>query len=649
MRLATRHGVHHEMAERRRGLRLSCCVAALAGALALAVPQAFAGTLSTAQAGDAQAPPPGALYKDGPSGRYLLGGTWLFRYDDGVGFAKRFEDSTSLSGWTQVTVPNAWNAGNQTAAGYAAQTAWYRKDFLLPSANPQDTWIVRFESVNNTAEIWLNGHKLETHTGAFLAFEVVLPAADLHLRGTNRLVLRVSDEHTKIGLPPLNGTGSSATAGGWWNYGGLLREVYLRRVDRIDFASVLVLPHLSCATCSAQISYSAVLHNYDSQAERVSVNTSYGGQPDSLGSKTIPPGGSRTFTGEITVVNPTLWSPANPYLYDATLTASLAPAGGVVQTYFVESGIRSINVIGGHLYLNYQPLHFRGVGWVEDSPTEGSALTDDERTQLMDDVKQLGATVIRFQYPISPYIEQLADEMGVMLWSEIPVYQAPIAELPAITPIAKRWQRENILENGSHPSIIIWSIANELSSNVGTQESAYFKALVATAHALDPTRPVAIAYQGDPTVSCQSGYASLQVLGINDYFGWYTGVDGNIADRELLGPYLAQEHACYPNQALVVSEFGAEGDVDGPTDERGTYEFQDDWINYQLGVFAQDPWLSGAMYWALQDFLVWPGWTGDNPFPAPPVFHKGLLSFTGTPKPAFSVVQQLYDATDQVG
>ena len=236
-----------------------------------------------------------------------------------------------------------------------------------------------------------------------------------------------------------------------------------------------------------------------------------------------------------------------------------------------------------------------------------------------------------------------------MLWSEIPVYQAPVAELPAITPVAERWQRENILENGSHPSIIIWSIANELSSDVNSQETAYFKALVATAHKLDPTRPVAIAYQGDPTVSCQSGYGPLQVLGINDYFGWYSGVDGSIADRELLAPYLAHEHSCYPKQALVISEFGAEGSQDGPADQRGTYEFQDDWINYQLSVFAQEPFLSGALYWALQDFLVWPGWSGDNAFPSPPLFQKGLLTFAGVPKPAFSVIQQSYEATNQLG
>ena len=281
-------------------------LAAAGVALALACSVSPTAASTPARAADAAtAPTPGALYEDGPSGRYLLGGTWLFRYDNGVGLGERLEDSTSTSGWTSITVPNAWNAGDESNSSYAPRIAWYRKDFLLPSASPQDTWIARFESVNNTAEIWLNGHKLTTHTGAFLAFEVVLPAADLNRSGTNRLVLRVDDAHTPTGLPPQNGS----TAGGWWNYGGLLREVYLRRVERIDFASVLVLPHLGCATCSAQISYSAVLHNYDAQAERVTVDTSYGGQQDSLGTQNDRRRRVATFSGEITVTNPILWSP----------------------------------------------------------------------------------------------------------------------------------------------------------------------------------------------------------------------------------------------------------------------------------------------------------------------------------------------------
>jgi beta-glucuronidase len=630
----------------------------LVGLLLAALAAGGARGLALASAGrsyQAGVPTAGALYADGQGGRYLLGGSWLFRFDDrGAGSREHFQNETSAKGWEVIGVPNAWNAGESSTASYAPNVGWYRKDFVLPSANPADTWIVRFESVNNTATIWLNGHLIGQHTGAFLAFEVPLPAGELRRHGTNRLVVRVSDASTPTSVPPSTGPGSKGTEGGWWNYGGLLREVYLREVNGIDIASALVLPHLACAACAAEVDYSVVVHNYDASAREVTLNTVYGTIDGSLGTRLIAPGASATFTTRITVSDPTLWSPSDPYLYDATLTA-LARAPGShgsavpVASYFLESGIRSVTVSAGQLYLNYQPLNFRGVGWVEDSPTVGAALSDADIAALFAQVKALGATVIRFQYPIPPYLEQLADEQGVMLWSEIPVYQANVANLAAITPTAVRDQRENIIENGSHPSIIVWSIANELSSNVGPQESTYYKTLAHTVHSYDPTRPVAVAYQGDPSASCQAGYAPIQVLGINDYFGWYSGVNGNIADPELLAPFLAKEHACYPNQALVISEFGAEGAASGPADQRGTYQYQDNWISSQLGVIDATPYLSGAIYWALEDFQVWPGWAGGNPFPSPPLFQKGLLDFNGNPKPAFGVVQSFYEATDQVG
>jgi len=597
-----------------------------------------------ALAAASESPTPGAIYEAGPSDRYLLGGSWLFRYDQP---GAHFEDASTTAGWSAVGVPNAWNAGRQTAASYAPQVAWYRKDFVLPSRSPSYTWIVRFESVDNSATIWLNGHPIGTHTGAFLAFEVPLPAADLDRGGVNRLVVRISDAHSLTDLPPANRTGPGGVAGGWWNYGGLLREVYLRRVQAIDIASVQVLPRLACAACGAEIDYSVSAHNYSSALRRVTLTTSYGGIAANLGTHPIAPGASATFTGTLRVSRPQLWSPSSPHLYQVTIDAS---AGGQrLQRYSLSSGIRSVTVSGGQLYLNYLPVHLRGVGLVEDSPSAGSALSPAAALALISDAKALGATIVRSQYPLSAYEEQLADQMGIMLWSEIPVYQVHDSELRAVTPAAVALLRENILENGNHPSIVTWSIANELDPLVGDAQSAYIADAVAAAHALDPTRPVALAYQGYPGIACQAGYKPLGLIGINDYFGWYAGPGGEIADPSLVGSYLEAEHACYPHQAIMISEFGAEANRSGPLDERGTYEYQSQFISNQLAAIDAEPWLSGAIYWALADFLVRPGWSGGNPYPTPPLFSKGLIAFDGTQKPAWSLVRQAYTATSQVG
>ena len=276
---------------------------------------------------------------------------------------------------------------------------------MLPSSSSSDEWIVRFESINNSATIWLNGHLIGTHTGAFLPFELVLPPADLNAHAANRLVLRISDAHALTDLPPATSTGATGVVGGWWNYGGILREVYLRRVQGIDFASVQVRPRLSCARCAAVVSYSVVLSNSSSSAERVELRTSYGGTIASLGRRTIGAGSSATYTARLRIASPVLWSPASPHLYQVTLDASAGPVGaGALRTvahYALESGIRAITVQGGQLFLNFQPLHVRGVGLIEDSPTAGSALSPAQQLALITAAKALGATMIRSQYPLS--------------------------------------------------------------------------------------------------------------------------------------------------------------------------------------------------------------------------------------------------------
>ena len=163
---------------------------------------------------------------------------------------------------------------------------------------------------------------------------------------------------------------------------------------------------------------------------------------------------------------------------------------------------------------------------------------------------------------------------------------------------------------------MLWSIGNELSSQPGPVQGAYINAAVKFAKEMDPTRPVGLAVAAYPSSLCQAAeYKPLDVLGLNEYFGWYPGPSGQIFDRTKLSGYLDAARACYPDKAMMVTEFGAEANRDGPVEEKGTWAFQQDWVNYHLGVFATKPWLSGAIYWALNEFWVRPGWEGGNPRP----------------------------------
>ena len=140
------------------------------------------------------------------------------------------------------------------------------------------------------------------------------------------------------------------------------------------------------------------------------------------------------------------------------------------------------------------------------------------------------------------------------------------------------------------------------------------------------------------------------MIGINDYFGWYPGPGGLVFDRTKLPAYLDSVRACYPDQALMVTEFGAEANRDGPVEEKGTWAFQQDFINFHLATYASKTWLSGAVYWALNEFKVRPGWEGGNPRPTPPLHQKGVLSYGDfTRKPAWADLQRNFAATRQFG
>ena len=116
------------------------------------------------------------LYRDGPSGRFLVDGAWLFRADPAFnGDGQGWQRNASTAGWTQTTVPNAWNATDESTASFAGAVGWYRKDFRLPSKQRQLMWTARFESVNYRVSIWLNGRFLGKHEGAYLPFELRMP------------------------------------------------------------------------------------------------------------------------------------------------------------------------------------------------------------------------------------------------------------------------------------------------------------------------------------------------------------------------------------------------------------------------------------------------------------------------------------------
>jgi beta-glucuronidase len=604
-----------------------------------------AGYLLPGTALAADTPKAKTIYRDGPTGRFLLGGAWLGRPDPAdQGLAQRLQRQTSRAGWSRTSVPRAVNAGNFSNESYMGTVHWFRKDFRLPSRDPGSKWVFRFESVNYRARAWLNGKPLGAHVGSYLPFE--LRAKGVKRGRVNRLVVRVDGRRQKFDIPPLSVRSTGSFEGGWWNYTGILREVYLRRVKTFDMEDVFVRPRLRCPRCAARIFVELRVANFASRGRRARVVGSIGGRSIRFRAHRVGGRDSRRFRGRARLRNPRLWWPDRPSLYAVRL--AVYDGGRQVQRYTVHTGIRTLDVNRlGRVVLNGRELNLRGASIHEDNPVLGAALGKPQLRRTMEYLQRLGAHMTRAHYPLHPYFLELADRKGILIWSEIPVFRmrSSLFANSEVRLKALRMLREEILRDRNHPSVMVWSIGNENASRPGTGLRKYIRKAERVTQDLDPTRLIGIATSGFPTVEKQDIYTELDVLGINDYFGWYGGPRGTIADRNQLGGYLNRLHSDYPNQALFITEFGAEANRSGPVTEKGTYEFQRDFLTYHLGVFAERPFINGALIWNLRDFRVKPGWAGGNPLPHPPVNEKGLVADSGLLKPAFSDVQAIYRKT----
>ena len=280
----------------------------------------------------------------------------------------------------------------------------------------------------------------------------------------------------------------------------------------------------------------------------------------------------------------------------------------------------------GHLILNGARVNLRGVGVHEDSKEQGFAVDNAFRQRLVAETKAVGATLMRTHYPMHPYTHELADREGVLIWSEIPVYAIKTANLAKnlVTTLAAKELEKNIIANQNHPSVLLWSIANELSARPGPTQANYIKNAVRQAKALDPSRPVGLAVAGYPTVGCQKAYAPLDVIGVNELLRLVPRPAAASSSTARSCPrYLDSVRACYPEQALMVTEFGAEANRDGPVEEKGTWAFQQDFVNFHLAIYATKPLAQRRGLLGAQRVPRAPGLGGRQPAPEPAAAPEG--------------------------
>ncbi|MDX6691262.1 MAG: beta-galactosidase [Solirubrobacteraceae bacterium] len=544
--------------------------------------------------------------------------------------------------WRGVAVPHVFD-GHPDVAGFFGTVGWYRVTFTGPATPAGVGWALHFDQVRRVTRAWLNGRPIGSNTQPYTPFE--LPAAGLRPGQPNTLVMRV-DNHR-----------SSDLREGWWNWGGITRPVSLVPRGPLVLHDVGVLPRKACV--GDKCTWSALVDGWlenGSRSDQRPVLTAAMRSPDGTVSRgtatprTLHPG-ERLRVRFIVPIHgeAKVWSPEKPQLYDTTITTS---AGGrVAQIDHDRLGLRTVDVTDGTLRLNGRALDLRGASIQEDMPGRGPALTDQDIDEIVSELKALHVNVTRAHYLLDKRLLDRFDEAGILVWSQAPVYHRD-AQLK--TPGQRAYEldvlRRTILAARNHPSVITHSVANELTSVPDERPStqAWMVNAAQLAHDLDPTLPVSIDVLSYPGIAKQHTYDAFDMLGINSYYGWYTGKpDRSTANLGDLAPYLRAMHAKYPRKALVITEFGAEATENGPADRKQTYAFQSQYIQRYLDIVDRLSFMNGAIYWTAREFAVKPDWDGGaHPQgPRDPIHNKGLISYDGKVKPAFSVAEKAFAQT----
>ena len=508
----------------------------------------------------------------------------------------------------QLQVPGDWNSQDQRLLFYEG-TLWYKKSFAYQKKDRKRLFVY-FGAANYVADVYLNGEKLGRHEGGFTPFDFEITS--LVKDKDNFLVVKVDNKRRRDAVPTLNTD--------WWNYGGLTRQVTLVEVP----ASFVEDYFLQLRKGSFDEIEGFVKLDGASAGEPLTIEI-----PEAKLKQTV----STDSRGLAQVHFPAklqLWTPQNPKLYEVVISSQS-------DSIRDRIGFRSIEAKGPDLLLNGKPIFLRGISIHEESPLRGGrAFSEDDARMLLGWAKELGCNFVRLaHYPHNENMVRIADELGIMVWAEIPTYWTILWDNQETLKNAQNQLGELITRDRNRASVILWSVANE--TPVSESRNAFLKTLIDSARSLDPTRLITAAnerhYADAATQVVDDPLGQfLDVLGCNEYVGWYDGLPEK-ADGLTWKVTL--------NKPLVISEFGADAlyGKHGEKAERWTEEYQKDVYEHQIAMLKKIPSLRGMSPWILTDFR-----SPRRPLPGIQDFfnRKGLISSRGERKQAFFVLQKFY-------
>lgn len=514
----------------------------------------------------------------------------------------------------QLSVPGDWNTQRDELFLYEG-TIWYRKKFDYEKKN-ESRLFVYFGAANYEAIVYLNGKKLGKHVGGFTPFNFEI--TDHVKTKNNSLVVKVDNKRYREAVPTVNTD--------WWNYGGLTRQVLLVETPKTFIRDYFIqLEKGSTKEISGWI-------KLDGQSSNRNITLEI---PEAKIKKSF----SSDDNGLIQInfqVNLTLWTPENPKVYKIKISSES-------DTIIDKIGFRSIETRGADILLNGTPIFLRGICYHEEQPLNGSrAFSKEDARTILSWVKEMNGNFMRLaHYPHNEFMAQMADEMGILLWEEIPVYWTILWENQETLANAVNQLSEVINRDRNRASVILWSMANE--TPLSEPRLDFLINLAEHARHLDPTRLITAAMerhyeQDNKTLLIDDPFGKVvDVLGCNEYLGWYDGLPEKCKDVKW---------DCIYNKPLIMSEFGGGAlfGLHGDSLTRWSEEFQEDIYTQQIQMLEKIPFLRGTTPWILKDFR-----SPRRPLADIQNFYnrKGLISERGERKKAFYVMQGWYKKLEE--
>ncbi|MGD8176412.1 glycoside hydrolase family 2 protein [Marinimicrobium sp. ARAG 43.8] len=563
------------------------------------------------------------------------------------------------SGWQSLNLPHTWNATDSVDAlpGYRRNASWYQKTLRPEASEDALRYLLYFEGANMITDVYLNGDHIGQHVGGYIGFEMDITDA-LKANQDNTLMVRVSNAYDPNLIP--------SQKSDFVIHGGLTRDVWLKVVPEVYIGQVRVdTPEVDAERGLTDI---LVYGRNTSNKERDYEVTARIIDPDGHAvaeltrSVSLAPGAFEVPLPTEAMPNPALWSPEDPNLY--RVDVALKQSGDTLHSNNTRYGYRWFEFKDhGAFYLNGERVLLRGTHRHEEHAGLGAAMPNRLHRQDMQMIKDLGANFVRLgHYPQDPEIYRAADELGLILWDELPWCRGGMG--------GEQWQdnterllRQQIAQNRNHPSIVFWSLGNEIYweedfPGGGDPEklNPYLQHLNDIAHDLDPTRLTSIRkyYEGAHIVD---------VFSPSIWAGWYGGAYAQYEEalRKAMNDYPHMLHMEYGGSSHVGRHTptpitkdgipGAQVDVEEAVNQAVVKSVakDSDWnesyivdlFDWHLQVQENLPNFAGSAQWAFKDFAT--PLRPENPIPY--MNQKGLVDRQGRKKDAYYVFAS-YWATD---